>query len=129
IGIYSPFETIRVWTGEPNSSTSAAEHLASCRSLSHASSSRLSGGKGLDFSRWDFFPGTRKKGPDFSGCSFSSILGTPLVAGRITRRKAPYGGTPSRVKECPVDPHPFIAGNRDRETWDEALRGPHAEKF
>ena len=44
-GMYSPFETIRVGTGEQNGSVSAGAQRASCSSLSQASSSRDPGGR------------------------------------------------------------------------------------
>ena len=55
MGMYSPFETIRVGTGDWNFSVSAGAHLASSSSLSHASSSRDPGTRELDFSGADFF--------------------------------------------------------------------------
>src|SRR5580704_3452131 len=44
-GMYSPLETIRVGTGATNGSVSAGATRLCCASLSHESSSRLSGGR------------------------------------------------------------------------------------
>src|SRR5712692_7937330 len=65
MGMYSPFETIRVGTGDWNFSVSAGAHLASCSSLSHASSSRDPGMRELDFSGADFFAIVRTPLPEF----------------------------------------------------------------
>ena len=43
--MYSPLETIRVGTGDWNGSLSAGATCRICSSLSHVSSSRLSGGR------------------------------------------------------------------------------------
>ena len=54
MGMYSPLETIRVGTGDRNSSVSAGAHLESCSSLNQASSSRDPGARVDDSGSCDF---------------------------------------------------------------------------